>query len=723
MNYLSVKETAINFNISEHRVQQLCNTGQIQGAKMIRGAWRIPSNAIKPMDDRIISSPQNKEWISLNDFCKILSISIATGRNWIKLGKLTPQNTVKQTPFFTLDYVNSIKEELTKNKNTMLKSRRNKKYISGNNIYASYVSENSSALKTVQCILDYIAEKKIEINNLAITAIIAECAIQQMLCNTISFPENCLYQYLTGNLLFDGREFLIDDILEDNYLTLKFIEKYPDLFQVTYQFEENEDLLGLLYLSIKNLGDRKATGSYYTPTNIVKKLCSKLFEKTILSNKKILDPCCGTGNFLLQLPRDIPFENIYGNDIDSLSVKITRINLSVKYNIKDKKILYKHIISDNYLNHSFSEKFDYIIGNPPWGYEYSDEEKENLRNKYCCAAGSNIESYDIFIEQALSDLCTNGIISYILPEAFLNVKMHTPIRRILTEQCSFQYLHFLGNVFDKVQCPCIILQIILTRTPCSTIGLTVNNGKKEFTIHTKRIIDAECFSFSTTDEEYSILNKIETVQDKITLKGQAIFALGIVTGNNKKYIDTEKREDNEVILKGSDLYKYKFHPTSNYIVFQPELFQQVAPVEYYRAKEKLLYRFICNQLVFAYDSAQTLSLNSCNLLIPQVDGLNIKYIMAILNSTVAQFYFKKQFNSVKVLRSYIEQIPIPKIKKEQQEALMPLIEELIAANDPQKIQTLYKSLDIEIAQLYKLNCKEYNIIQESINGENLFLFK
>lgn len=97
--------------------------------------------------------------------------------------------------------------------------------------------------------------------------------------------------------------------------------------------------------------------------------------------------------------------------------------------------------------------------------------------------------------------------------------------------------------------------------------------------------------------------------------------------------------------------------------------------------------------------------------------------MAILNSTVAQFYFKKQFNSVKVLRSHIEQIPIPKIKKEQQEALMLWIEALIAADNPQKIQTLYKSLDIEIAQLYNLDCKEYNIIQESVNDENLFLFK
>ena len=41
----------------------------------------------------------------------------------------------------------------------------------------------------------------------------------------------------------------------------------------------------------------------------------------------------------------------------------------------------------------------------------------------------------------------------------------------------------------------------------------------------------------------------------------------------------------------------------------------------------------------------------------------MKYIMAILNSRVAQFYFKKRFNSVKVLRSHIEQIPIPFVVK------------------------------------------------------------
>ena len=56
MDYLSVKETAINFNTSERHVQQLCDAGQIQGAKMIHGVWVIPSNASKSTDDKIISS-------------------------------------------------------------------------------------------------------------------------------------------------------------------------------------------------------------------------------------------------------------------------------------------------------------------------------------------------------------------------------------------------------------------------------------------------------------------------------------------------------------------------------------------------------------------------------------------------------------------------------------------------------------------------------------------
>lgn len=90
------------------------------------------------------------------------------------------------------------------------------------------------------------------------------------------------------------------------------------LFDFDYVYEPAEDILGLIYISCKNIGSRKATGSYYTPTKIVKKLIEKL---DIASDSRILDPCCGTGNFLLQLPAHVHFDQIYGKDTDTISVK------------------------------------------------------------------------------------------------------------------------------------------------------------------------------------------------------------------------------------------------------------------------------------------------------------------------------------------------------------------------------------------------------------------
>ena len=66
-------------------------------------------------------------------------------------------------------------------------------------------------------------------------------------------------------------------------------EKYAKLLTVRYVYETNEDILGLLYLSLKNMGSRKATGSYYTPTKIVKKLCASLLQKNEPKGKTILE--------------------------------------------------------------------------------------------------------------------------------------------------------------------------------------------------------------------------------------------------------------------------------------------------------------------------------------------------------------------------------------------------------------------------------------------------
>ena len=138
-----------------------------------------------------------------------------------------------------------------------------------------------------------------------------------------------------------------------------------------------------------------------------------------------------------------------------------------------------------------------------------------------------------------------------------------------------------------------------------------------------------------------------------------------------------------------------------------------APESMYRAKEKLIYRFISNHLVFAYDDKQTLSLNSSNIVIPQIEGLSIKYILSILNSSIAQFIYEKRFNSVKVLRAHIESIPIPMISYEEQQPFVKLVEEIMACRSRTKVESLYRNLDAIIFSLFNLDESQKTLILDA----------
>lgn len=720
MDYISVKEAAAKFQLSERRVQKLCETHRINGCIMLSGIWLIPATAVKPYDERLTLTSDSLQFLSLKEVCEELSISYATGKNWIRLGKLIPEYFQKKTSFFSREYIETFKEQLQSGSNNALKSRRNKKYISGNALYNSYVSKKCQNMILLQRLFTMLAAENITLIPELIQLLVADCALHLFISKNkiaLSEPQNLIQQFLKHNLSVDGYDDFINDLIVNPQEAVDFCKSYPFLFQLEYIYEENEDVLGLLYISCINLGNRKASGSYYTPTQTVKALIDKFHFNP---NDKILDPCCGTGNFLLQLPSWLSFESIYGNDLDTISVKIARLNMALKYG-SPASLIYDHITTLDYLTQYTKTGFDYIIGNPPWGYEFSDTERTTLKNKFRSASSKNIESYDVFIEQAFHHLSNGGHVAFVLPEAILNVKAHTIIRSILLEKCSIKNLDFLGNAFDGVQCPCIILNVQYTNVPLSTTGINVTTSNDAFTIHTERIVTAEQFSFTATDEEYAILQKIESLENAVFLSGNADFALGIVTGNNKTYISKQKTPSNEMVLRGADICKYHINKTENYITFKPENFQQIAPTEMYRAPEKLLYRFISSQLVFAYDNRQTLSLNSCNIVIPRLNGLNMKYVMAILNSRIAQFLYRKKFNSVKVLRSHIESIPIPFVSNNKQQQLVQLTDTLISGLPLKKAETVYDALDAIIAEIFNLTAEEYSIVKKAVDGENRFL--
>ncbi|MCD8286556.1 MAG: N-6 DNA methylase [Clostridia bacterium] len=725
VKYMTVKEASDKFGMSVRIIQQLCEAARIEGAQRVGGRWIIPGNAPKPVA-RLFMPSRTRQMLSLNDVCHELGVSAATGRNWLKLGKLVPSDGSGRSPEFDASYIMKLKAELESGSNNALKSRRNKKYVSGNGIYSLYLDSGCDGVASVTATLAYIEGSHIEITDGLIRTVLASAAVQML------SAEHGMAMSL-GDFLADRDgsglpcASLVLDLLEGIHAG-DYISRHPELYEIPYAPEGCNDVLGLLYISCLNARDRKAAGAYYTPAEVVDVMVSDLMKEGMLQGR-ILDPCCGTGNFLLRLPDCVRIENVYGNDVDAVSVMVARINLALKYGLKDTDILYRNMTVSDYLTEYDSCGFECVIGNPPWGYAFDKVETVVLDGMYRSACGSRTESYDVFIEKALSSLKPGGVMSFVVPEAVLNVRSHQEVRQVILDMAEIRSIRYMGNVFSGVQCPCVVMT--LERTACGThknteTGEYLCSAKVSWSgvqtiVCAGRGISPECFNLNITEEEYAVLRKLGSLSDVWYLKDNATFALGIVTGNNKGYVSSVKTDSNEMVLRGSDLRKFRFMPSGRYIAFTPERFQQVAPEECYRAPEKLLYRFICSQLVFAYDDQGTLSLNSCNILIPKLPGLSCKYVMAVLNSRVAQFWFRKQYNSIKVLRSHIEQIPIPYADGCTQRDVEILADRICSASRGDEIQRLYDELDALVAGLYGLNGAEYDVVRERTDGENLFL--
>ncbi len=565
-------------------------------------------------------------YMTINKVGEYLGISPATVRNWIKSDKIGTI-IVNGKTFIPNEELSALQNTIDNTQ--LLKSRRNKSRNSANFIPKAYIDTNSPNFKII---LSLLKDSSNSIDS------------------SFDLVYHCAATIMKQRQIPDE---LISDLLPEYIAPFK---EYP------IKYIEGEDTLGMLYISMQNLIAKKSTGAYYTPYFAVDLMISKLS----FDNQKICDPSCGTGNFLLRLPDNVPLDNIYGYDIDELAISIARINLATKFQIqtRDELEIIKHNIRPlNYLLSDPADSCDIYIGNPPWGYNFSPLEKRTINSRYFkYEKKARPESFALFIEKSVDLISKNGLVSFLLPESILDAGIHEWIRSHITNMVSVQSIHYLGDIFDKVQCPCVILTVgkeLENDKPIDVSFYKKNKGlilTRMFQVPNNRITDKN-FNVLTTNEEYEVIRKISSCPH-FTLKDNADFALGIVTGSNKTTLKDYREDGFEEILKGKDIHKYYYDAPSSFINFNPAKLQQVAPEHLYRKKEKLFYKFIANEPVFAYDDTGMLSLNSANILIPNVPNYSIPYIMALLNSPVISYYYRHTFRSVKVLRSAIEDLPL-----------------------------------------------------------------
>jgi predicted RNA methylase len=96
--------------------------------------------------------------------------------------------------------------------------------------------------------------------------------------------------------------------------------------------------------------------------------------------------------------------------------------------------------------------FDAVIGNPPWGASFSKQDLTYLCETFKVAPrASAVDSYALFIERALDCLKHGGLLGYITPDTFLRKDRLLQTRKFLLENTCIVELIETGPVFSKVR--------------------------------------------------------------------------------------------------------------------------------------------------------------------------------------------------------------------------------------------------------------------------------
>jgi len=634
--------------------------------------------------------------LTVNEAASFLGVSSATIRNWGKNGSLSAIQKTKPISYPKED-IRKLKEQIKNGQIARLSTRANKRNAKRTFIPSEYLQDQNEQL--LLCDLsDYYHTNNCEINKtllfLALNFLQKHRLVKVIQTNATIEDWDCKNSQVKMEL----SEWTNEIGTLDNFDIYRWF--------LDVDLPDHKDILGLIYQTISKEGDKAKKGSYYTPDTVVESIVNDYVRRGM----KVLDPCCGTGQFLLHFSDKIDNPlNIYGFDIDSIAVRIARLNLIVKYknqkfspNIYNKDTLLE--LSDNSLFDSVDKKFkdfDVVATNPPWGVHFSKSQKKELSDIYTQISSEESASY--FIKKGIDLLKKGGVLSFILPEAILNIKSHRDVRKYLLDNCSIEKIVHMGRLFANVFTNVVRLDAKVGAKKASLCQVEIDGVHNE--ISSSRFHENTDYNFdihiNQVDEK--LIDKAFSVHHT-TLKNQADWALGIVTGNNKKYLLPSIEQGYEAVYRGKEIDRFTFSDPSSFIKFCPENFQQVAPDWKYRAKEKLVYRFISKHLIFAFDDKQRLTLNSANIVIPKIPSYPTKVILALFNSSFYQFIYQKKFSTIKTLRGHLEQLPLPLWEKTVFDKIVSMVDKIIDSED------FYDELDACIMKSFDLSQEEIDYV-------------
>lgn len=472
------------------------------------------------------------------------------------------------------------------------------------------------------------------------------------------------------------------------------------------------------------------------------------------------------------LDKSILSENLFGVDLNRESVEISKLSLWLNTANPNKKLTNlegnlksgNSIIDDPEISNEFSFKwsdefssvmdnggFDIIIGNPPYVLSrdgaFNKKEKLYFSKKYSLQQDKP-NTYLLFIEKAIGLLKHDGYLGFIVPNSWLGIDSATKLRKYLlenTEIKSITNLYGISFPDANVETVVIILkkinpksnEIMISNIKSKKLKITYSDSKK---IPQKTWLQNRNYIFDliSDEEDNLIIDKIyrkSVLLKKIAKPQTGLQAYEKDKGTPKQTkSDVEKRTydynykyDDETYkyLVGNNVKRYHLSWGNEWLRYGKWLAQPRKLSTF--SGERILIREVVGKyphsLLATYETDLYLNNKSILNILPLQKGYCLKYILAILNSEMISFYFKRKAVKSnrtlfpKITKGDLDTLPIPMVDAKTQRELGNLATELILLNSElfNKIEKAQKILMAEyqlkisrnLTEFYNLNWIEF----------------
>ena len=279
-----------------------------------------------------------------------------------------------------------------------------------------------------------------------------------------------------------------------------------------------------------------------------------------------------------------------------------------------------------------------------------------------------------------------GYFGFIIPNTILTNNYFRNLRSKILNECQIKALIEFGYyVFQDAKIDSLIIILKKEGNKKSRDSNEVSYAKIEKPTGSmlsigseRRILQSEFLTgghneLNVGKNNQSLLSKIDRRNDCVRLGSLVNINLGFRVKNNQALIHSVKQNGDVPILHGRDISRYNVNFQNRYFAYRKDdIVGGCSKREVYEADEKLLIQAIRNiklkrRIVAAYDNSRFFVVGGLLSVTKKHPDVNLKYVLALLNSKLLNFYFKSISIDKNIKVVFLTQLPIISKSKEEED--------------------------------------------------------